>query len=158
MARFTVMVTCYTLIAVSLLLKARASRVKIGVINRTYPSPQPGTARQNQTTTSTGVSQNMHLSEAQPVAVTDTNRATAVQTKNIRGVRLLFQITVVFVCSWLPQWLSNAGVSIPLHIRRLFLVNSVVNPYIYGFASPMFREDVRNFFRQIRNWLTACYR
>ena len=90
-----VIVTCYSLIAVSLLQKARASRVKIAVIT-----------------------------------VTDTNKATTSQAKNIRGVRLLFVITVVFVCSWLPQWLSNAGVYIPSHLRRLYLVNSVVNPYI----------------------------
>ena len=148
---FTVMVTCYTLIAVTLLQKARASRVKIGIIDRTYPSPQP--SRRNQVMTST---QNVHLSETTSVAVTDTNNVTAAQTKNVRSVRLLFVITVVFVCSWLPLWLSNAGVSIPSPFSRLFIVNSVVNPYIYGFASPMFREDVRDFFRQGRNWLTAC--
>ena len=137
-------VTCYTLIAVALLQKARGSRVKIGVINRTYPSAHPGTSRQNQATTSISV------------AVPDTNKATAAKAKNVRGVRLLFLITVVFVCAWLPQWLSSAGVPIPSSSRRLFLVNSFVNPYIYGFASPMFREDVRDFFRQVRNWLTAC--
>ena len=144
MSCFTVIVMCYTLIAVLLLQKARGSRVKIAVINRTYPSSQPGTSRQNQATTSTSV------------AVPDTNKATAAKAKNVRGVRLLFLITVVFVCSWLPLWLSNAGVPIPLPFRRLFLVNSCVNPYIYGFASPMFREDGRYFLRQVRNWLTAC--
>ena len=118
----TVMVTCYTLIAVSLLQKSRASRIKIGVINRTYPSPQRPTSRQNQPTTSSGVSTYLHLSETTSVAVTDTNKATAKpQAKNVRGVRLLFLITVVFLLSWLPFWLSHAGVSIPSHITRLFL-------------------------------------
>ena len=153
---FTVMVTCYSLIAVSLLQKARASRVKIGVINRTDSSHHPGTSRQNQATTSTGVSTNLHLNETTPVTVTDTKKATAAQTKNYRGVLLLFVITVVFLASWLPLWLSKAGVSIPPYMIRLFVVNAVANPYIYGFASPMFREDVRNFFRQIRNWMTTC--
>ena len=153
---FTVMVTCYTLIAVSLMQKARASRVKTRVINRTDSSPQPGTSRKDHATTSTGVISNLHISVTTSVAVTDTNKATAAQANNYRGVLLLFVITVVFLGSWLPLWLSNAGVSIPPHIRRLFLVNAVANPYIYGFASPMFREDVRNFFRQVNNWLTAC--
>ena len=154
---FTIMFTCYSLIAVSLLQKARASRIKTGVINRTDSSPQPGTSRQIQATTSKGVTPKLHLSETTSVAVTDTNKATADQAKYIRGVFLLFVITVVFVCSWFPQWLSDAGVSIQPHIRRLFLVNSVVNPYIYGFASPVFRADVRNFFRQVQNWLTSSY-
>ena len=144
MSCIVVIVTCYTLIAVTLLQKARGSRVKTGVINRTYPSAQPGTSRQNQATTSISV------------AVPDTNKATAAKAKNVRGVRLLFLITVVFVCAWLPQWLSSAGVPIPSSSRRLFLVNCFVNPYIYGFASPMFREDVRDFIRQVRNWLTGC--
>ena len=152
----SVMVTCYTLIAVSLLQRARASRVKIGVINRTYSSPQPGTSKQHQATTSTGVSPNLHLGETTSVAVTKANKATAVQAKSYRGVLLLFLITMVFICSLLPECLSNAGVSIPTYIRQLILVNSIANPYIYGFASPMFMEDVRYFFRQIRNWLTAC--
>ena len=151
------MVTCYTLIAVSLLQKVRASRVKIGVINRTGSSPQPGFSRTHHATTSTGVIPKLHLSETTSVAVTDTNKPTAAQAKNVRGVFLLFVITVVFLGSWLPARLSDAGVSnIPPHIRRLFLLNSVVNPYIYGFASPMIREDVRDFFRKVRNWLTAC--
>ena len=152
---FTVMVTCYTLIAVSLLQKARASKVKTGVMNRTYSSPQPGTSTQNRATTSTGVTPTLHLSETTSVAVTETNKATAAQAKNYRGVLLLFLITVVFVVSYLPLWLSNTGVSIPPHITRLFLLSSVANPYIYGFASPMFREDVRDFFQIIRDWLTA---
>ena len=117
---FTVMVTCYTLRAVSLLQKARTSRVKIGVINRTYSSPQPGTSRQDQATTSTGGTTNLRLSETTSVAVTDTTKVTAAQAKNYRGVLLLFIITVVFLFSYLPLWLTNAGVAIPSHIRRLF--------------------------------------
>ena len=162
----TIMVTCYTLIAVSLLQKARASRFNIGVINRTDSSPQPGTSRQDQATTSTGVSPNLHLGEKTSVAVTKTNKATAAQaninkanvaqTKNCRGVLLLFVITVVFLGSWLPAWLSDAGVAnIPKYCYRMFIVNSVVNPYIYSFASPMFRKDVQEFFGRIRDWLTA---
>ena len=153
---FTVMVTCYSLIALSLLQKVRASRVKTGVINPTYSSPQSGTSKQDQATTSTGVSPNLDLGETTSVAITDTNKTTAAQAKNVRGVLLLFLITVVFLVTWLPLWLSNAGVSIPTHIKRLFLLNSVVNPYIYGFASPMFRKDVRDFFSQVRNLLSVC--
>ena len=152
----TVMVTCYTLIVVSLLQKARASMVKIGAINRTDSSPEPGVSRTNHATTSTGVNTNVHLSKTTSVAVTDTNKATAAQAKIVRGVLLLFVITVVFLGSWLPAWLSDAGVSnIPSHFYRMFLLNSVVNPYIYSCASPMFREDGRDFFRQVRNWLTT---
>ena len=92
MSCVTVNVTCYTLIAVSLLQKARASRVKTGVVNRTDSSPQPGTSRQIQATTATDVSPNLHLSETTYVAVTDTNKVTAAQAKNATSLSYFYFI------------------------------------------------------------------
>jgi len=36
-------------------------------------------------------------------------------------------------------------------VRRSFIINSFVNPFIYGVASAMFREDVREFYRHSRD-------
>ncbi|KAK2189958.1 hypothetical protein NP493_92g02012 [Ridgeia piscesae] len=41
-------------------------------------------------------------------------------------------------------------------VRRVYTINSVVNPFIYSFVSPMFRSDVRQFYRDIRATLTGC--
>ena len=65
--------------------------------------------------------------------------------------------TVVFIACWLPFLLHSMGVPIVLHLDRLFVVNSVINPFIYSVASAMFREDVRQFSRQTRDKLSACY-
>ena len=69
---------------------------------------------------------------------------------------ILFIITVVFIACWLPFWLHNMGVPIASKFRPLFVVNSVVNPFLYGMASAMFREDVKQFYRQTRVKLSAC--
>ena len=84
---------------------------------------------------------------------TAANTTVATQTKN---VTLLFIITVVFIACWLPRWIGNIGFSISVEVQRLFVLNSVINPFIYGVASTMFREDVRQFYRQTRVKLSAC--
>ena len=71
-----------------------------------------------------------------------------VAKQTYKNVTLLFIITAVFIACMLPQWLHNLGVILQDNTRRLFLLNAVVNPFIYGVASVMFREDVRQFFRK----------
>ena len=88
---------------------------------------------------------------------TATNKTVANQSKTYSSVTLLFIITVVFIACWLPQWITAIGITMPDAVRRIFVVNSVVNPFIYGVASAMFREDVRQFYRQTRVKLSACY-
>ena len=78
------------------------------------------------------------------------------QVQTFKNVLLLFGITVFFIACWLPSWLRTLGLSVHDGVIRLFIVNSVINPFIYGVASAMFREDVRLFYRKTRDKLTAC--
>ena len=79
-----------------------------------------------------------------------------IDANTARNITLLFVITVVFIVCLLPQLLSQVNVFVPDVVRRLFLVNSVVNPFIYTAASIMFREDTQQFFRQTRATLSRC--
>ena len=47
------------------------------------------------------------------------------------------------------------GVGIAPKVRRVFVVNSVVNPFIYGVARAMFREDVSSTGRLALSCLTG---
>ncbi|KAI0236734.1 hypothetical protein LSAT2_012719 [Lamellibrachia satsuma] len=88
--------------------------------------------------------------------LTTTNKTVAKQTKTSANVALLFIITIVFVFCWLPGSLDKLAIPIPEVLQRLIVVNSVVNPFIYGVASAIFRKDVRQFYRQTRVKLSAC--
>ncbi|KAI0230336.1 hypothetical protein LSAT2_019296 [Lamellibrachia satsuma] len=92
-----------------------------------------------------------------PTSVSATIKTPAAQTKMHKNVLLLFIITVVFVLCWMPLWLLIMGVAVPEGLRQMFMFNSVVNPFIYGVSSAMFREDVRQFYRQTRIKLDTCY-
>ena len=161
-----VMITCYTFIAASLCKKVRSSRNKIGVLNATS-AQQAGASR---LTTSTGEIPALHndvsftcdaarssaqVRVSQSAPANAVNKMTTGQVKKVKGVFLLFIITVVFVALWLPEWLINIGVYIPPNVRRIYLLNSVVNPFIYAAVSPMFREDVRQFYSETRVELSA---
>jgi len=50
----------------------------------------------------------------------------------------------------MPQWLAEVGFDVPGDIRRLFVVNSVVIPFVYSAVSRLFRDDVRRFYNQMR--------
>jgi len=161
-----VMITCYTLIAASLCKRVRASRNEIGVLNATSVQ-QTGTSRWTTSTVETPALQNdvsftcstarssacVRISQSAPENVV--NKMTAAQVKKMKGLFLLFTITVVFVALWLPEWFLNIGVYIPPNVRRIYLLNSVVNPFIYAAISPMFREDVRQFYSKTRVELSA---
>ncbi|KAI0238462.1 hypothetical protein LSAT2_010824 [Lamellibrachia satsuma] len=90
-------------------------------------------------------------------SVSATTKSTAAQTKMYKNILLLFIITVVFGVCWMPHWLFSVGIAVSVGLRRIFMLNSVVNPFIYGVASAMFREDVRQLYRQTRIKLEACY-
>ena len=85
------------------------------------------------------------------------NKTVAKERKTSANVALLFIITFVFVVCWIPSSLDSMDFSIPMEVQLLFILNSVVNPFIYGVASAMFREDAREFYRQTRVKLSACY-
>ena len=92
-----------------------------------------------------------------PTTVSATTKTTAAQTKMYKNMLLLFIITAVFGVCWMPHWLFCMGIAVSGELRRIFVLNSVVNPFIYGVASAMFREDVRYFYRQTRIKLDAFY-
>ena len=201
-----IMATCYTIMAITLVKQARASRNRIATVNMTASSVQGSShmfpkgklftfveshvrkhktgATRVTTTVATPVENAVCPVDPGPSNIlskseytSDVNRArtnisevststhvnstTKIverQTKTFTNVTLLFIITVVFIACWLPQSLYGAGVHIAVHPRRVFVLNSVVNPFIYGVASAMFREDVRQFYRTTRAKLSVfCY-
>ena len=69
---------------------------------------------------------------------------------------LVFVMTAVYYICWLPFWLHASGVPMNIQFSRLCLLHPVLNPIVYGFLSPMFRDDVRQSFRQTRTRLSRC--
>ena len=116
----------------------------------------PGTSRVSTVVNETARGQS-GPSAISPTSVSATTKTTAAQTNMYKNMLLLFIITVVFGVCWMPQWLFSLGITVSEGLRRIFMLNSVVNPFIYGVASAMFREDVRQFYRQTRIKLDACY-
>ena len=80
---------------------------------------------------------------------------TVTQINIYKSVSLLFTITAVYILCWMPVWLHYAGLSVPWETYGVFLINAVVNPFIYSVVSAMFRSDVMIVYRQIRVKLTA---
>ena len=178
---FSTIVICYIMIAATLLARAKSARKRVSTFNpNASPKRQPSHFQKGQLNIETEdpacrhnptVSTNTDTLDTirpfqriecvnapgTPASVVPTNKPTATQTTAYKNVLFLFIITVVFIACWLPYWLYGMGVPITRKVRRLFVVNSVVNPFIYGVASAMFREDVRQFYRQTRVKLSACY-
>ncbi|KAI0223953.1 hypothetical protein LSAT2_024967 [Lamellibrachia satsuma] len=147
-----IIVVCYTLMAVTMLLKVRTARRKVGVASST-PVPGPSTV-----TTVSKRATTADFTSSKNNSVSVFKQTTANQTTTYRFVMVLFIITVVFVACWTPQWLSDVGFAVPLELRRMFILNSVVNPFIYSVMSGMFRDDVRLFYRRVRSWMSTCHR
>ncbi|KAI0223960.1 hypothetical protein LSAT2_024974, partial [Lamellibrachia satsuma] len=64
-------------------------------------------------------------------------------------------MAVTMLTCWTPLWLSEVGFTVPRELIPMYILNSVVNPFIYSVMSGMFRDDVRLFYRQVRSWLTT---
>ena len=202
----SIMTTCYILMAVTLLIRARASRKQIAVLKGTsvqvsVPSdagssriftniqsrqPNAGSSNMKMKRQDRSVEHDVCVEDAArpkgmgpsnvtveetwlvqssrttipgtgaSANLTTTKKIVAKQTKTSANVALLFIITIVFVFCWLPVSLYNLDVAIPKGMQRLLIANSVVNPFIYSVASAVFREDVRQFYRQTRVKLSAC--
>ena len=173
-----VMSTCYTLLVLTLLKRHRNS--KYHVTERSGPSELSSVTStvtstvenvtDPQETGQSNVSTNIVTSYPIPsgpsttsgalksASVPPNNKKVANRDSTYRNVVLLFIISVVFIACWLPEWIDSMGIYIPGDVRRVFVLNSVVNPFIYSLASAMFREDVRQFFRQTTARLSACNR
>ena len=163
------MITCYTLMAAALLKKIRASRNQVEVLS-VMRSLQPGTSHtvistidgaarandpghSNMLTNVKGIAQN---SAPKSVSVTATNIIITKQAKAFKNMLMIFIITIVFIACWVPIWLMNMGVYLSAAVIRSMIINSVVNPFIYGVSSALFREDVRQLYRQARMKLPSC--
>ena len=166
-----VMITCYTVMAAAMLNKLRASQNQVGMQSVTRSS-KPGTshliviaiddsAQANDpgpSNTSTKVKANVQSSATTSVPVNATNKTIHANHPNaFKNMLMLFIITIVFIACWVPIWLSYMGVYVPREVKRSIITNSVVNPFIYGASSALFRDDVRQFYRQTRVKLSACY-
>ncbi|KAI0212011.1 hypothetical protein LSAT2_003100, partial [Lamellibrachia satsuma] len=152
-----IVITCYSLVAATILKRARTSSNHINVMVLSEPGPSTSISC-NATEMSpmqNGVS--IISFSATSTDMVGTNQIDATQTKTYNNVLLLFVITVFFIACWLPHWLTGLGISVPEELRRIFILNSVVNPFIYIVASVMFREDLRQFYSQTRVTLSACF-
>ena len=115
------------------------------------------TSTQSHYTTSTSTqSHYMTSTSTQSQYMTTSGMASTNKAKIIKNISLLAIITVVFVAFWLPEWLSAVGVDVHDDVRRSFVLNSVVNPFIYSVISEMFREEVREFCLGARAKLSSC--
>ncbi|XP_066296959.1 alpha-2Da adrenergic receptor-like [Branchiostoma lanceolatum] len=78
---------------------------------------------------------------------------------HVQTAKMLALATLVFILTWLPHWIltfvySDPGTTSPfisktaqaifLVLDRLYLLNSVLNPVIYSFASRSFRVALKN--------------
>ena len=145
----SIMTVSYLLMAVVLLRKARASRVKIGVhVDPPLREPEASTSRTADATTS---------GQAKSTAAYSVPSATK-QVKAYKDVGLLFTITTVFVLCWIPKWLTYFRVTLSKDVTHIFMLNSLVNPFIYSIVSAMFRRNVRQLYSKIVARLTYCYR
>ena len=152
-ANVVVMVVCYTLMAVTMLMKVRTARRIVDVASST-PVPGPSTA-----TTVIGVVSKdaaaVGVTSSENNSMSVTKKTTASQATSSNFFMVLFVITVVFVACWTPLWLSDVGFTVPRELIPMYILNFVVNPFIYSVMSGMFRDDVRLFYRRVRSWLTT---
>ena len=147
-----VMTVCYSVMIVTLVKRERAAHVTVGVESNP-PLPGPSTRsvdRVDVATVSGTVDKTERNNNGKP-------GTTAIRPNTLTNIYLLFIITLVFLVCWIPRWLSNVGFVIPIYVRRTFYLNSVVNPFIYSVMSRMFRTDVQQVYRRIRNRLSAYH-
>ncbi|KAI0241730.1 hypothetical protein LSAT2_020180 [Lamellibrachia satsuma] len=86
----------------------------------------------------------MSSTHAQPLPLSAV--AVKAQQQTTKGMRVLLVVTIVFIVCWTPLGIASCGVSIPPPLLYLFIVNSVINPFIYSFMSSEFRKGVRQLF------------
>ena len=157
----SVMIFCYALMAATLLKNARRNRRRVGVASTAHcqipgvSTVSTGVVAMSTYIKTTGAScspRTATMAPASHVKKTDEHH-----TKSYKGYFLLFIITVVFLASWLPTWLANVGLSVTMDLQRMYILNSIVNPFIYSVVSAMFHDDVRQFYRKTRSNLIRVF-
>ena len=141
---FSIMTISYICMAAMLLKKARAPRNQVGAASGDNTvEPGPSTVRVSVISNTTSHSNYV--------------KSSVKQAKKYRNISLSLIVTAVFVVSWLPLWLHYIGVPVPAGVRRMYLLNSFVNPFIYSVVSAMFRDDVRQFYCRTRSKCISCF-
>ena len=147
-----VMIICYFLMTITLLKNARTARTNVG-LELAVMSSAVGTCAGKETHVDTTVC---------PTQVTPAQQNSSSKAKSeknathYKNVYLLFTVTAVYIVSWLPLWLAYGGVSVSRDVQYMFILNSVVNPFIYSIMSAMFRNDLRMFCRKTHSRLVNC--
>ncbi|KAH9285411.1 5-hydroxytryptamine receptor 1A [Echinococcus granulosus] len=77
--------------------------------------------------------------------------------QNMKTAAMLFVVAIVYIIALIPAMLMAIGVvEMYLPIFYMYYVNNAINPIIYCFMNPTFREDVQNFFTsRFRNFHKA---
>ena len=147
-----VMIVCYTLMAITIVMKERAAHSSIGVASSaTAQGPSTVSRRNNEVL-------EMDETDNQTSRKTESGgkNTTSTGANTVKNVSLVFVITVVFLLCWTPFLLTNVAPDLPVYVRRTFYFNSVVNPFIYSIMSRMFRTDVQHFYRDVCSSLSQC--
>ncbi|KAK2175521.1 hypothetical protein NP493_721g01006 [Ridgeia piscesae] len=160
---FLTTVTSYGIMAVLLLMRTKTARRRVGVVPLTQAgstslASTSGKMSAGVVTPGSAVSELAALGVPTGKVSAPATRSSPTATQAQRGTLLILVITAVFVVFWVPFFLMMCGLPIPRGATRVFTINSVVNPFIYSFLSPMFRSDVVQFFRETRAKLTSCCR
>ena len=137
----TVIISCYTVLALTMMMQARDAKRNVGVTSNA-PAVSNGVST---ISTKAGVS-----------CTSGTLTTTTKQVTVYKNVAVLFIITIVFLLSWMPVLFVGIGIFPRYEILiRIYLFNSLINPFIYSAVSRMFRKYVLLFYRQTRARLTT---
>ena len=153
-ATVVVMIVCYTVMAITMLMNIRTAHRNVGIAKST-PVPGPSTVPTVAYISNGKATADVILNKN--TSVSGITKTTANQVKTYKGVSVLLIITVVFIVCWVPHWLSDIGLDVRRDGRRTFVLNSVINPFLYSVVSRMFRDDMRQFYRKVRTSLASCH-
>ena len=156
----SVMTMSYFCMAAALLKKARVTHTQIAAVNRVN-TIDPGPSSTNGISTisnAVSVSASANHMSTRPPGV---SHSSVNQTCQYKNISLSLIITAVFLACWMPLWLHHVGLHVSAAVRRIYLLNFAVDPYLYSLISGMFRNDVRQFYRRTRSMCIArclCFR
>ena len=143
-----------TVMAITMLMNIRTAHRNVGIAKST-PVPGPSTVPTVAYISNGKATADVILNKN--TSVSGITKTTANQVKTYKGVSVLLIITVVFIVCWVPHWLSDIGLDVRTDGRRTFVLNSVINPFLYSVVSRMFRDDVRQFYRKVCTSLASCH-
>lgn len=153
---FIIIALLYALIYRSILLR-RAWRAKRKRMSCYASVTGPDTAlEETQLTNLNNGNTNADITSCRVASRTSSALRDRMLYANIKTAAMLFVVTVVFIISFLPSWLSGLQV-IPFNIIlfNFYFFNNVANPFIYAFMNRTFRDDLKQLLRRIRNRLSS---